>query len=89
MLGVAPPSRLRKHLTFPLYLRIVVEWLPAYAPELNPVQPVWSHSKYGDLADFTPDSLPALESAVVSSLLHSRSQRALLAAFVRAARLEL
>src|SRR3989304_5958326 len=24
------------------YPRIVVEWLPAYAPDLNPVEPVWS-----------------------------------------------
>jgi len=69
--------------------RLVVEWLPAYAPELNPVEPVWSHTKYGDLANFTPDGLAALEGAVVSSLVHTRSQRALLAAFVRAAGLEL
>ena len=69
--------------------RLVVEWLPAYAPELNPVEPVWSHTKYSDLANFTPDGLAALEGAVVSSLVHTRSQRALLAAFVRAAGLEL
>ncbi len=35
--------------------RIVVEWLPAYAPDLNPVEHVWSHTKYGDLANFAPD----------------------------------
>jgi hypothetical protein len=50
---------------------------------------VWSHTKYGDLANFTPDGLAALEGAVVSSLGHTRSQRTLLAAFVRAAGLEL
>ncbi len=69
--------------------RIVVEWLPAYAPELNAVEPVWSHTKYGDLANFTPDDLAALEGAVVSSLVHTRSQRTLLAAFLRATGLEL
>lgn len=69
--------------------RLVVEWLPAYAPELNPVEPVWSHTKYGDLANFAPDNLDTLEGAVVSSLGHTRSQRALLAACVRAAGLEL
>jgi transposase len=71
------------------YPRVVVEWLPAYAPDLNPVEPVWSHTKYGDLANFAPDSLAALEGAVVSSLGHTRSQRTLLAAFVRAAGLNL
>lgn len=69
--------------------RLVVEWLPAYAPELNPVEPVWSHTKYSDLANFAPDNLDTLEGAVVSSLGHTRSQRALLAACVRAAGLEL
>ena len=28
--------------------RIVVEWLPSYAPDLNPVEHVWGHTKYGD-----------------------------------------
>ena len=29
-----------------------VEWLPAYAPDLNPVEMIWNHTKYGDLANF-------------------------------------
>lgn len=41
------------------------------------------------LANFAPDGLATLEDAVVRSLMHSRSQRTLLAAFVRAAGLEL
>jgi transposase len=69
--------------------RIVVEWLPAYAPDLNPVEPVWSHTKYADLANFAPDDLAALEGAVVGSLTATRGQRSLLAAFVHAADLEL
>lgn len=69
--------------------RIVVEWLPPYAPDLNPVEHVWGHTKYGDLANFTPDNLPALEHAVLTSLAHTRGQQHLLAAFFRAAGLEL
>lgn len=69
--------------------RIVVEWLPAYAPDLNPVEPVWSHTKYADLANFAPDDLDALEGAVLGSLTATRGQRSLLAAFVHAADLEL
>ena len=71
------------------YPRIVVEWLPAYAPDLNPVEPVWSHTKYGDLANFAPDDLTTLESAVLGSLTDTRAERTLLAAFVRTAGLEL
>ncbi len=69
--------------------RIVVEWLPAYAPDLNPVEPVWSHTKYGDLANFAPDDVVTLEGAVVESLSDTRGERALLAAFIGAAGLEL
>jgi transposase len=69
--------------------RIVIEWLPAYAPDLNPVEAVWSHAKYGDLANFAPDDLSALEGAVLGSLTDTRGERPLLAAFIRAAGLEL
>jgi len=36
---------------------IEVVWLPAYAPELNPVEMAWNHSKYGDLANFLPEGI--------------------------------
>ena len=38
---------------------LTVEWLPAYAPELNPVEALWSHAKYSALANFAPDDLAA------------------------------
>jgi transposase len=69
--------------------RIVVEWLLVYAPDLNPVEPVWSHTKYGDLANFAPDDLVALEGAVLECLSDTRSERRLVAAFILAAALEL
>ena len=28
--------------------RFRIEWLPSYAPDLNPVEHVWNHTKYGD-----------------------------------------
>jgi transposase len=37
------------------------EWLPAYAPELNPVEARWSNTKYSDLANFVPDDTPHLK----------------------------
>ena len=65
------------------------EWLPAYAPELNPVEHVWNHTKYGELANFLPDDLLHLNVAVQWSLIgKERNQRALHACF-RGAQLSL
>ncbi len=66
-----------------------VEWLPAYAPDLNPVEQVWGHTKYSALANLAPADLAALEKAVVGALAAKRGQRALLQAFVHAAGLRL
>jgi transposase len=41
-----------------------VEWLPPYAPELDPVEYVWSQSKYGDLANYIPEDIHALRHAI-------------------------
>jgi transposase len=37
-----------------------VAWLPGYAPDLDPVENVWSQSKYGDLANFIADDISHL-----------------------------
>jgi hypothetical protein len=34
--------------------RVEVEWLPAYAPAMNPVQQVWQRAKNVDLSNFVP-----------------------------------
>ena len=44
------------------------EWLPGYAPELNPVEFIWNHSKYGDLANFVPDDVDHLDDRLCESL---------------------
>lgn len=36
--------------------RITLEYLPPYAPELNPVEFLWSHLKMNALANFAPAS---------------------------------
>jgi transposase len=50
-----------------------VEYLPAYAPELNPVEAVWNHTKYGDLANFVPAGTEHLRHSIVDSLNHQRT----------------
>lgn len=69
--------------------RMQVEWLPAYAPELNPVELVWNHTKHADLANFLPDDLMELGHAVAASIRHTRRQPTLLRAFFQHAALEL
>lgn len=39
-----------------------VEWLPPYAPDLDPVEDVWNQSKYGALANVIPEDIEDLHS---------------------------
>lgn len=66
-----------------------VEWLPPYAPELNPVEPVWSHSKYADLANLLPDDIDALAGGVIDSLADIATTPRLLRSFFQHAGLGL
>lgn len=45
-----------------------VEWLPSYAPDLNPVEAIRGHSKCCDLANFVPDDINHLCDAVIESV---------------------
>jgi len=69
--------------------RISVEWLPAYAPELNPDEQVWRQSKYGDLANFIPDDVLELGRAVADSIQQTRRNPRLLRSFFKYAQLTL
>ncbi len=65
------------------------ELLPAYAPELNPVEACWSHSKYADLANFVPDDVSHLKRQVRSSLKKHKQNHQLKQSFFKTARLRL
>lgn len=45
-----------------------VEWLPPYAPDLNPVEAIWGHTKCSALANFVPDDIDRLRDAVIESV---------------------
>ena len=64
-----------------------VEWLPAYAPELNPVEQLWNHTKWGDLANFVPDDAEHLRTAAEHSLNKQRQNHRQLYSCFRAAKL--
>lgn len=65
------------------------EWLPAYAPELNPVEAVWNQTKYADLANAVPDDIACLGEDVEESLGQTQSSYHLLKGFFRRAGLDL
>ncbi len=67
----------------------VIEWLPAYAPDLNPVENVWGHVKYAELANFVPDDVTHLEAEVATSLHFMRAHQALLRGYFEHAGLSL
>lgn len=70
--------------------RIYQEWLPAYAPELNPVEYLWSWLKRADpLANHCPQTVDAIVEAVSHGVAPLPSNQALLRSFVRATKLPL
>jgi transposase len=69
--------------------RFWIEWLPPYAPDLNPVEHVWNHTKYGDLANYIPDDLLDLELELEYSIDQTRERPELLRSFFHAAELEI
>ena len=44
---------------------IVTKPLPSYAPETNPDEWVWGHTKHGRLANFTPKGAAELRAVLI------------------------
>ena len=68
---------------------LTAEWLPAYAPDLNPVEAMWSCTKHGDLANFTPDDLYELGEGVVDSLVRQYRDTRIKRSYFHTAQLDL
>jgi putative transposase len=64
--------------------RLHLEYLPPYAPELNPNEYAWGHAKANPLANYTPDTAEELHAAVLVAATDLAAQQALLRSFVRA-----
>jgi len=62
------------------FRRVRLERLPAYAPDLNPVEAVWSWLKYGRLANFVPADVHDLDGWVTDDLVELKHEPALLRA---------
>jgi putative transposase len=60
--------------------RLRLERLPPYAPDLNPVEAVWSWLKWGRLSNFVPDDLHDLDDWIVEFLVELKHDQRLLRA---------
>jgi transposase len=67
--------------------RIEIEFLPAYAPELNPVEYIWGHWKHHDLPNFCPKNLAQLSEHARKALRRMRRRPTLVTAFWKQAKL--
>jgi transposase len=82
-------GRLRSHWSGPMRAFIasqrgwlVVERLPAYAPELNPVEGVWSNLKGQEFANYAADTLDDLTRQARRGITRVRRRPRLLFAFL-------
>jgi len=63
--------------------RLRTEHLPAYAPELKPVEAVWSHAKLNPLANYAPPDADDLADVAHRHVSRLRHQPRLLHSFIR------
>jgi len=67
--------------------RLGIEYLPPYAPDLDPVDKLWAHTKHDDLANYVPDDLLDLELEPACSFDQTRERPDLLRSFFHQAEL--
>ena len=67
--------------------RLWLEFLPAYAPELNPVEYLWSHWKHHELPNFCPTTFGQLSHYARQALRRRRRRPARVVAFWQQANL--
>jgi len=67
--------------------RIEVSYLPAYAPELNPVEYIWSYWKQHELPNVCPKDYWQLSETARRTLRRMRRRRSLITAFWKQASL--
>ncbi len=68
---------------------IATERFPSYAPELNPDEGVWDHTKYTGLANFVPQDIKQLRRRITAHLRHLRRRPDLLLSFIHHSELPL
>lgn len=67
--------------------RVLVEYFPAYAPELNPDEHIWTHLKYHRLANHGESDVRVLHRKLLYHAARLKQEQALLWSCIRAAKL--
>jgi transposase len=88
-LGAHKSRRMTRYLATQEPSWLHVECLPAYAPDLNPVELLWGNLKGRELANLCPADLAALRHPVRAGCRRIRRQPELAFAFLRHAGVEL
>jgi putative transposase len=71
------------------YPRLDTEFLPPYAPDLNPVEHLWRHLKLDRLVNFAPDDADQLDNYLTDYLDDAKHDPRRLKACFRASKLKL
>jgi transposase len=69
------------------YPRLHLERLPPYAPDLNPVEYLWAHTKYDKLPNYVPASVSELDKTIHKEMAAARESPEQLSGHFNAARL--
>lgn len=80
-------SRLVKSWLDELDGEIVMDFLPPYSPDLNPVEYLWAWLKRHAMANYCPDSFDELKSTARSKLRSAQRRETLITAFWKQAEL--
>jgi putative transposase len=67
--------------------RLSLEQLPPYAPELNPVEQIWTFLKWSRLCNFAPEDVRELEEKIFQELQTIRFEQKRLHSFFEASKL--
>ena len=62
---------------------LVVERLPAYAPDLNPVELLWGNLKAGELANLCVDTVGEMEQAANQGIARMQGESEFALSFLR------
>jgi transposase len=68
---------------------VVVEYLPGYAPELNPTEYIWSYMKQHELGNLCGHTLAEVKAYARRRLQSMQRRAALIASFWKQSRLEM
>lgn len=71
------------------YPRLMLEELPPYAPDCNPVEWLWKHLKWDQLANYCPGSVEELDQRLQELLQQAKADPDRLASFFAASELDL